>query len=99
MLKRINKKKYKKVVDNTIVFWYYIYCQQVVDGKANTRKERNMKRAILYTINFIIFMAMLTFVALLDSDNYIPYLIGFLLCMAWFVLFCYANNYFYHNDR
>lgn len=62
-------------------------------------KERNMKRAILYTINFIIFMAMLTFIALLDSDNYIPYLIGFLLCVAWFTLFCYANNYFYHNDR
>ena len=58
-----------------------------------------MKRAILYTINFIIFMAMLTFVALLDSDNYMPYLIGFLLCVAWFTLFCYANNYFYHNDR
>lgn len=59
----------------------------------------NMKRAILSTINFIIFVAMLTFVALLDSDNYKPYLIGFILCVAWFTLFCYANNYFYHNDR
>ena len=64
-----------------------------------TRKERNMKRAILYTLNFIIFMAMLTFIALLDSDNYMPYMIGFLLCVAWFTLFCYTNNYFYHNDR
>lgn len=58
-----------------------------------------MKRIILTTINFIVFMAMLTFVALLDSDNYMPYLIGFLLCVVWFMLFCYANNYFYHNDR
>jgi Ca2+/Na+ antiporter len=64
-----------------------------------TRKEINMKRAILYTLNFIIFMAMLTFIALLDSDNYMPYMIGFILCVAWFTLFCYANNYFYHNDR
>ena len=61
--------------------------------------NQNMKKAILYTLNFIIFMAMLTFIALLDSDNYIPYLIGFLLCVAWFTLFCYANNYFYHSDR
>ena len=58
-----------------------------------------MKRIILTTINFIVFMAMLTFVALLDSDNYTPYLIGFLLCMAWFALFCYANDYYYHSDR
>lgn len=67
-----------------------------------TRKEINMKKmkkVILYTINFIIFMAMLTFIALLDSDNYMPYLIGFLACMAWLTLFGYANGYFYHNDR
>ena len=70
-------------------------------NKLLTAREGNqkMKKAILYTLNFIIFMAMLTFIALLDSDNYIPYLIGFLLCVAWFTLFCYANNYFYHNDR
>jgi hypothetical protein len=60
---------------------------------------KKMKKVILYTINFIIFMAMLTFIALLDSDNYMPYLIGFLACMAWLTLFGYANGYFYHNDR
>ena len=64
-----------------------------------SKNMKRMKRAILYTLNFIIFMAMLTFVALLDSDNYIPYLIGFLACMAWLTLFGYANGYFYHNDR
>ena len=32
-----NNKKSEKVVDNTIVFWYYTKCQQVVDGKG--RKE------------------------------------------------------------
>lgn len=58
-----------------------------------------MKRIILTAINIIIFIAMLVFLALLDSDSYIPYLIGYILCMAWFILFCYANNYFYHNDR
>ena len=73
----------------------------LIVSKLLTARERteNMKRAILYTINFIVFMAMLTFVALLDSVNYIPYLIGFLACMAWLTLFCYANGYFYHNDR
>ena len=58
-----------------------------------------MKKIILKTINFIVFVALLTFIALLDSDNYMPYLIGFLACMAWLTLFGYANDYFYHNDR
>ena len=68
--------------------------KDIEGGKVKIELDNKKKRAILYTLNFIIFMAMLTFIALLDSDNYIPYLIGFLLCVAWFTLFCYANNYF-----
>ena len=51
-----------------------------------------MKNIILKTISTIVFMLMMFFISVLDSDNIIIPIVGIIVCGGWLTLFYFLNE-------
>ena len=51
-----------------------------------------MKNIILKTISTILFMLMMFFISVLDSDNIIIPIVGIIVCGSWLMLFYFLNE-------
>ena len=53
---------------------------------------RKAKNVILNTVTYLAFLTLLTSVALLDSENNIPFYVAMLVSLGWLYLFAKANE-------
>ena len=51
-----------------------------------------MKNIILKTISTILFMLMMFFISVVDSDNIIIPIVGIIVCGSWLMLFYFLNE-------
>ena len=52
---------------------------------------RKAKNVILNTVTYLAFLTLLTSVALLDSENNIPFYVAMLVSLGWLYLFALSN--------